>query len=151
MGFHSPSFHAMDEDVVGYVWLLQSCLTVVPTLDWWLLTFFFYLFIQPRWCYWKDNWVKMASALNLKVWLDESDGCMTKAQRLNTHDLTTTSESSEWLRSSAIFTLWESFLQFKFDLFTFDGLAFILITLPMFDCINCSTLYFLLQRSPLGY
>lgn len=55
----------------------------------------------------------MPSGLKLKVRLSESDGCMTKAQRLNTHDLPTTSQRSEWLRRGAFFRLWECFLEFS--------------------------------------
>lgn len=55
----------------------------------------------------------MPLGLKLKVWLSEYDLCMTKAQRLNTHDLPTTSQRSEWLRRGAFFRLWECFLEFS--------------------------------------
>lgn len=86
----------------------------------------------------------MPLGLRLKVRLTESDGCMTKSQRLNTHHLPQRVKGLSDLRGEApFFRLWECFFEFShtFGLiclrFKEIKSAITLMTLLVLVCINC--------------
>lgn len=97
----------------------------------------------------------MPLGLRLKVRLTESDGCMTKSQRLNTHHLPQRVKGLSDLRGEApFFRLWECFFEFShtFRLICFRlkeiKSAITLMTLLVLVCINCCFFFFIVHYKP---